>query len=165
MRGGRFGPQAATSTNGCSQICMWSRVATTILPCCVAGYSVSNLGELQMPLVVLKEVEEPIIDNNMSMQTMELFKTTTPMSLGIGWLSQIEDFCIVSLSFSDSYSDMVYVTIYGPSRGRPLVQFIGGMLIEGVYSVINMLARCSKLLDPFLGHYCIFALSFLFGDF
>ena len=60
---------------------------------------------------------------------------------------------------------MVYVTIYGPPRVCTLVQFIGDMLIEGVYFVINMLARGSRLLGPFLSHYCILALSFLISVF
>ena len=43
--------------------------------------------------------------------------------------------------FLNISSDMAELTIYGPSRGCALVQFIGDMLIEGVYSIIDTFAR------------------------
>ena len=55
-------------------------------------------------------------------------------------LRRIEDFCGVFLSLFDVSSDMVELAIYGPSRGCALVQFIGEMLIEGVYFVMDTLA-------------------------
>ena len=56
-------------------------------------------------------------------------------------LQRIEDFCGVFLSLCDVASDVVELTIYGPPRACALVHFIGEMLIEGVYSVIDTLAR------------------------
>ena len=56
-------------------------------------------------------------------------------------LRRIEDFCGVFLSLSDVSCDVVELDIYGPTRGCALVQFIGEMLIEGIYSIMDTLAR------------------------
>lgn len=56
-------------------------------------------------------------------------------------LQRTAEFCGVFLSFSDVSSEMVELTITGPSRSSSLAQFIGEMLIEGLYFVIDMLAR------------------------
>lgn len=56
-------------------------------------------------------------------------------------LRRIEDLCGVFLSLSDVSFDTVEFTIYKPSRGCALVQFVEEMLIEGAYFVIDMLAH------------------------
>ena len=79
----------------------------------------------------------------MIMHQMKFFKRTAPHLIGSGgrMLQKIEDFYGVFLSLSDISLDTVELTIYWPSRGCASVQFIGEMLIEGVYSVIDKLAR------------------------
>ena len=82
-------------------------------------------------------------ENEMIMHTLKFSKTTAPHIIGRGgrMLRRIEDFCGVFLSLSDVSSDMVELAVYGPARGCALVQFIRDMLIEGVYSVMDTLAR------------------------
>ena len=101
------------------------------------------LKELEAPLVVVEEGEAPITENDIIMHRITFFKITAPHIIGRGgrMLRRIEDFCGVFLSLSDVSSEMVEVTIYGTSRGCAMVQFIKDMLIEGVYSVIDTLAR------------------------
>ena len=82
-------------------------------------------------------------ENEMIMHTLKFSKTTAPHIIGRGgrMLRRIEDFCGVFLSLADVSSDVVELTIYGPTRGCALVQFTGEMLTEGVYSVMDTLAR------------------------
>ena len=93
--------------------------------------------------MAVEEGEAPISENAMIMHSCKFFKTTAPHVVGRGgrMLRRIEDFCGVFLSLSDVSSDMVELTMYGSSRGCALAHFIGDMLIEGVYSVIDTLAR------------------------
>ena len=82
-------------------------------------------------------------ENDMIMHRLKFSKTTTPHVIGHGgrMLWRIEDFCSVFLSLSNVSYHVVELAIYGPSWGCALVQFIGEMLIEGVYSMMDTLAR------------------------
>ena len=82
-------------------------------------------------------------ENDMIMHSLKFSKTTVPHVIGRGgrMLRRIEDFCGVFLSLSDVSCDVVELDIYGPTRGCALVQFIGEMLLEGIYSVMDTLAR------------------------
>ena len=85
----------------------------------------------------------PFNKNDTIMHSMKFSKTTAPHIIGRGgqMLQRIEDFCGGVFSLCDVASDVVELTIYGPTRACALVHFIGELLIEGVYSVINTLAR------------------------
>lgn len=76
------------------------------------------------------------------MHKMQFFNTIAPYVIGhVGlMLHRIEEFCGVSLLFL-MFSEMVELTSYGTFRGCALVQFIAEMLIEGIYFVIDKLAR------------------------
>ena len=141
--GGRSGSCEAASVDWCAQARVWSHAEATTSPRCAFSWFSSRLEELQAPLVVVGEGEAPINETDMLMHQMKFFKTVAPHVIGRGgrMLRRIEDFCGVFLSLSDVSSDMVELTIYGPSRGCALVQFIGDMLIEGVYSILDTLAR------------------------
>ena len=93
--------------------------------------------------MVVEEGEAPITENDIIMHRITFFKITAPHVIGRGgrMLRRIEDFCGVFLSLSDVSCEMAELTIYGTSRGCAMVQFIKDMLIEGVYSVIDTLAR------------------------
>ena len=141
--GGRSGSQGDPSVDWCDQARVWSHAAATTSPRCMFGWFAHHLRELQAPLVAVEEGVAPLNENDMMMHTMEFFKKTAPHVIGRGgqMLRRIEDFCGVFLSIHDISSDAVELIIFGPCRGCALVQFIGEMLIEGVYSVIDTLAR------------------------
>ena len=141
--GGRSGSQGDPSVDGCAQARVWSHATATTSPRCAFGWCASRIGELETPLVALEERVVPMKENEMIMHTLKFSKTTAPHIIGRGgrMLRRIEDFCGVFLSLSDVSSDVVELTIYGPTRGCALVQFIGEMLIEGVYSVMDTFAR------------------------
>ena len=141
--GGRSGSQGAASIAGYDKARVWSHSAATTSPRCAFSWFSRHLGELEAPLVAVEEGEAPVSENEMIMHSCKFFKTTAPHVIGRGgrMLRRIEDFCGVFLSLSDVSSDSVELTVYGSSRGCALVQFIGEMLIEGVYSVIDTLAR------------------------
>ena len=122
---------------------MWSHSAATTSPRCSFSWLFSRVGELEAPLVVVEEGEAPISANEMIRHSMHFSKSVAPHVIGRGgrMMRRIEDFCGVFLSLSDIPSNMVELTIYGTSRGCALVQFIGDMLLEGVYSVLDTLAR------------------------
>ena len=141
--GGRSGSSWANTIDWCDQARVRSHAEATTSPRCSFGWFASRLKELQAPLVAVEEGEAPIPENAMIMHSMKFFKMTAPHVIGRGgrMLRRIEDFCGVFLSISDVSSEMVELTAYGTSRGCALVQFIGDMLIEGVYSVLDTLAR------------------------
>ena len=141
--GARFGSCGATGADGCAQARLRSHALATTSPRCAFGWCASRMGEIETPLVALEERVVPMKENEMIMHTLKFSKTTAPHIIGRGgrMLRRIEDFCGVFLSLSDVSSDVVELTIYGPTRGCALVQFIGEMLIEGVYSVMDTLAR------------------------
>ena len=141
--GGRSGSQGDPSVDGCAQARVWSHAAANTLPRCAFDWFSSRLGELEAPLVALEEGVAPINKNDMIMYSIKFSKTIAPHVIGRGgqMLRRIEDFCGDFLSLLDVASDMVELTIYGSSRVGTLVQFIGDMLLEGVYSVIDTLAR------------------------
>ena len=141
--GGRSGSQGDPSVDGCAQARVWSHATATTSPRCAFGWCASRIGEIETPLVALEERVVPMKENEMIMHTMKFSQTTAPHVIGRGgrMLRRIEDFCGVFLSLSDVSSDVVELDIYGPTRGCALVQFIGEMLIEGVYSVMDTLAR------------------------
>ena len=143
-RGGRSGSQGDPSVDGCAQARVWSHSAATTSPRCAFDWFAHRLGQLEAPLVALEEEGmTPLHKNDMIMHSMKFSKTTAPHVIGRGgqMLRRIEDFCGVFLSLCDVASDVVELTIYGPARACALVHFIGEMLIEGVYSVIDTLAR------------------------
>ena len=139
----RSGSGGAAGVDWCDQARVWSHAEATTSPRCTFRWLSNHLEELQAPLVVVEEGEAPINENDIIMHRMQFFKTLAPHIIGRGgrMLRRIEDFCGVFLSLSDVSSDMVQLTIYGPARGCALVEFIRDMLIEGVYSVIDTLAR------------------------
>ena len=141
--GKRFRSSEATSVPGGDQGRLWSHATATTSPRCAFGWVASRLEEIEAPLVALEERVVPIKENDMIMHTLKFSKTTVPHIIGRGgrMLRRIEDFCGVFLSLSDVSSDVVELTIYGPTRGCALVQFIGEMLIEGIYSIMDTLAR------------------------
>ena len=91
----------------------------------------------------MDEGEASIRDDEMIIHSMTFFKSTAPHVIGRGgrMLRRIEDFCGVFLSLSDVSSDSIMLTICGTMRGCALAQCIGEMLTEGIYSVINTVAR------------------------
>ena len=101
------------------------------------------MGELQTPLVAAEEGGSPLKENDMIMHQMQFSKRTAPHVIGRGgrMLRRIEDFCGVFLSLRDVAPDAVELTIFGDLWGCALVRFIGEMLNEGIYSVIDTLAR------------------------
>ena len=141
--GGRSGSSRAANVDGCDPARVWTHSAATTSPRCAFGWVANRLGELKAPLVVVDEGEAPIRENEMIMHSLHFCKTVAPHVIGRGgrMLRRIEDFCGVFLSLYDVSSETVELTIYGSSRGCALVNFIGEMLIEGVYSVIDTLAR------------------------
>ena len=141
--GGRSGFQGDPSVDWCDQARVWSHSAATTSPRCAFTWFLRRWGELEAPMVALEEGVAPMSQNDMIMHTIKFSKTTAPHVIGRGgrMLRRIEDFCGVFLSLHDVSSDVVELAVYGPSRGCALVQFIGEMLIEGVYSVIDTLAR------------------------
>ena len=141
--GARFGSCGATSAHRGDQERLWSHATATTSPRCAFGWVASRLGEIEAPLAALEERVVPMKENDMIMHTLKFSKTTAPHVIGRGgrMLRRIEDFCGVFLSLSDVSSDVVELDIYGPIRGCALVQFIGEMLIEGVYSIMDTLAR------------------------
>ena len=141
--GKRFRSSEATSVPGGDQGRLWSHATATTSPRCAFGWVASRLGEIEAPLVALEERVVPMKENDMIMHTLKFSKTTAPHVIGRGgrMLRRIEDFCGVFLSLSDVSSDVVALDIYGPTRGCALVQFIGEMLIEGIYSIMDTLAR------------------------
>ena len=142
-RGGRSGSQGDPNVDGCAQARVWSNAAATTSPRCAFGWFVSRLRERQAPLAVVDEGEAPIGDEEMIRHSMTFLKSTAPHVIGRGgrMLRRIEDFCGVFLSLSDLSSDTIMLTMYGSMRGCALVQCIGEMLTEGIYSVIDTLAR------------------------
>ena len=141
--GARSGSCGANHDDWCDQERVWSHAEATTSPRCTFRWFASRLKELEAPLVVVEEGEAPITENDIIMHRITFFKITAPHIIGRGgrMLRRIEDFCGVFLSLSDVSSEMVELTIYGTSRGCAMVQFIKDMLIEGVYSVIDTLAR------------------------
>ena len=141
--GERFGSCGATSAHKGDQARLWSHTMASTSPRRAFGWVPSRLGEIEAPLAALEERVVPMKENDMIMHTLKFSKTTAPHVIGRGgrMLRRIEDFCGVFLSLSDVSSDVVELDIYGPTRGCALVQFIGEMLIEGVYSVMDTLAR------------------------
>ena len=141
--GERSGSCGATSAHRGDQARLWSHATASTSPRCAFGWVASRLGEIEAPLVALEERVVPMNKNDMIMHTLKFSKTTAPLIIGRGgrMLRRIENFCGVFLSLSDVSCDVVELTIYGPSRGCALVQFIGEMLIEGIYSVMDTLAR------------------------
>ena len=91
----------------------------------------------------MDEGEAPIGDDEMIRHSITFLKSTSPHVIGRGgrMLRRIEDFCGVFLSLFDVSSDTVMLTMYGSMRGCALAQCIGEMLTEGIYSVIDTLAR------------------------
>ena len=142
-RGGRSGSQEDPNVNGCAQARVWSNAAATTSPRCAFRWFVSRLRERQAPLAVVDEGEAPIRDDEMIRHSMTFLKSTAPHVIGRGgrMLRRIEDFCGVFLCLSDISPDTVMVTMYGSMRGCALAQCIGEMLTEGIYSVIDTLAR------------------------
>ena len=142
-RGGRSGSQGDPNVDGCAQARVWSNAAATTSPRCAFGWFLGRLRERQAPLAVVDEGEAPIGDDEMIRHSMSFFKSTAPHIIGRGgrMLRRIEDFCGVFLSLSDVSSDTVSLTMYGSMRGCALAQCIGEMLTEGIYSVIDTLAR------------------------
>ena len=141
--GERFGSCGATSTHRGDQARLWSHATATTSPRCAFGWVASRLGEIEAPSVALEERVVPMNENDMIMHTLKFSKTTAPHVIGCGgrMLRQIENFCGIFLSLFDVSCDVVELTIYGPSRGCALVQFISEMLIEGIYSIMDTLAR------------------------
>ena len=142
--GGRSRSQSDPSVDGCAQARVWSHATATTSPRCAFAWFASRLGQLEAPLVALEEEGmSPINKNDMIMHSMKFSKTTAPDVIGRGghMLRRIEDFCGVFLSLCDVGLDVVELTIYGPTRACALVQFIEEMFIEGVYFVIDTLAR------------------------
>ena len=141
--GARFGSCGATSAHRGDQERLWSHATASTSPRCAFGWVASRLVEIEAPLAALEERVVPMKENDMILHTLKFSKTTAPHVIGRGgrMLRRIEDFCGVFLSISDVSSDVVELDIYGPTRGCALVQFIGEMLIEGVYSIMDTLAR------------------------
>ena len=142
-RGGRSGSQGDPNVDGCAQARVWSHSAATTSPRCAFRWFVGRLRERQAPLAVVDEGEAPIGDDEMIRHSMTFVKSTAPHVIGRGgrMLRRIEDFCGVFLSLFDVSSDTVMLTMYGSMRGCALAQCIGEMLTEGIYSVIDTLAR------------------------
>ena len=142
-RGGRSGSHEDPNVDGCAQARVWSHSTATTSPRCTFSWFVGRLRERQAPLAVVDEGEAPIGDEEMIRHSMTFLKSTAPHVIGRGgrMLRRIEDFCGVFLSLSDVSSDTVMVTMYGSMRGCALAQCIGEMLTEGIYSVIDTLAR------------------------
>ena len=143
-QGGRSGLQGAPSVDWCDQARVWSHAAATTSPRCAFKWFAHHLGQLQAPLVAAEEEGvSPLNENDMIMHQMQFSKRTAPHVIGRGgrMLRRIEDFCGVFLSLRDVAPDAVELTLFGPLRGCALARFIGEMLNEGIYSVIDTLAR------------------------
>ena len=141
--GGRSGSQGDPNVDGCAQASAWSHATATTSPRCAFDWFASRLGQLEAPLVALQEGVSPINKNDMIMHSMKFSKTTAPHVIEHGRqvLQRIEDFCGVFLSLCGVAFDLAKLTVYGPTRACALVAFIGEMLIEGVHSVMDTLAR------------------------
>ena len=141
--GGRSGSSWTNSSDWCDQARVRSHAEATTSPRCAFRWFGSHLGELQAPLVAAEEGGSPLKENDMLMHQMQFSKRTAPHVIGRGGriLRRIEDFCGVFLSLRDVAPDAVELTIFGPLRGCALARFIGEMLNEGIYSVIDTLAR------------------------
>ena len=131
-RGGRSGSQGDPNVEGCAQARVWSHFAATTSPRCAFRWFVGRLRERQAPLAVVDEGEAPIGDDEMIRHSMSFFKSTAPHIIGRGGRM---------LRRIDVSSDTVSLTMYGSMRGCALAQCIGEMLTEGIYSVIDTLAR------------------------
>ena len=75
--------------------------------------------------------------------SINFFTSTAPHVIGRGgrMLRRIEDFCGVFFSLSAVSSNTVMLTIYRSMRGCTLAHCIGEMLTEGIYFMIDTLAR------------------------
>lgn len=94
--------------------------------------------------MVAAEEEEvaPSNENERIMQKNKFFKTIAPLSFGlVGACYAVLKVLMAFFFLSDVSSDTVELIIYGNSGGFAVVQFFTEMIIKGVHSRMDKLAR------------------------